>query len=858
MGASTTRPRRRRACRAALLPLVALLVTARPARAGSLDANTTTAYSAIVNFDRADYFYPFRFGSDTSRLDRLGRLETGMLFLFEVASSGSISFGASNPSWDTMKTAMPAGRHVISLGSLGGIVGNNTAIDALAAQLVAMKTSQGLDGVDIDWEDMPGILPASQYAATVTRLAGTLRANGLVVSTSHAQGTQYVPYAAAVASAVDHVNLQFYFASNNAMDIGAFKARLTDFVDSGVRPAQIRIGLPSYGMVSGSPTSDKWRSWSQLLAKGANVTTGTTFRDTNGETYYYSGTDLVARKIAYAKANGFGGVFTWELSQDVAYSDSRSFNRLVDSLTLDAPPVLLFDDTNAGSGPLGTGAVTLGSGTVLNNGVIRFARTGATAVANRIDGTGRIEVTSGTVTLSGANRFTGGVGISGGRLRLGASGVLPDSTVVSMSGGVLDLGTNGDGIAGLEGTAGTVTGSAGGSLSVAVGSGQVSAFSGTVAGGMSFFKSGGGTLRLGGTSSTFSGGFTAIGGVVEVTKLAASGQASSLGSAGTIRQNGGVIAYVGAGDTTDRLITFGPATGGGSLSSTLRADGAGPIVFANGSATPWGTANQPRGLTLNGTSTAANVYRPRISDNGTAATGLGKWGSGTWILSGTHTHTGSTTVGEGRLVLAGAITSSTVTVARGATLAVADDTAAQIHALSSAGTGFVDVGSGRLTILRGLTSGSAATLARSARGNGTWRSDTGIGSSAVGDAVARGETRAVGWIVNGDGSVTFAYAAPGDANLDGTVDVLDGALWLSSGLFDTSSPAGWFQGDFTMDGVCDILDISEMAATGLFDAGSYLPQSALPVAAVPEPASLLAAAALTAGAALRLRRRSAG
>ena len=311
-----------------------------------------------------------------------------------------------------------------------------------------------------------------------------------------------------------------------------------------------------------------------------------------------------------------------------------------------------------------------------------------------------------------------------------------------------------------------------------------------------------------------------------------------------------MISYVGTGDTTDRLITFGPASGGGGLSSTLRADGAGPLVFASGSATPWGTANQPRGLTLNGTSTAANSYRPRISDNGTAATSLAKWGSGTWILTGTHTHTGSTTVGEGRLVLAGAITSSTVTVARGATLAVVDGAAARIHALAPGGEGFVDVGSGQLTVLRGLTSAGAASLARSARADGSWRSATGIGSTAVAAAVARGESRATGWIVNGDGSVTFAYAAAGDANLDGVVDVLDGALWLSSGLFDTGGTAGWFQGDFTLDGLCDILDISEMSATGLFDAGPYLPlASAAEVAVVPEPTAPVAVATLVVAAA---------
>ena len=35
--------------------------------------------------------------------------------------------------------------------------------------------------------------------------------------------------------------------------------------------------------------------------------------------------------------------------------------------------------------------------------------------------------------------------------------------------------------------------------------------------------------------------------------------------------------------------------------------------------------------------------------------------------------------------------------------------------------------------------------------------------------------RAIGWLDDGSGAVTFAYAAPGDTNIDGQVDILDAA-----------------------------------------------------------------------------------
>jgi hypothetical protein len=95
----------------------------------------------------------------------------------------------------------------------------------------------------------------------------------------------------------------------------------------------------------------------------------------------------------------------------------------------------------------------------------------------------------------------------------------------------------------------------------------------------------------------------------------------------------------------------------------------------------------------------------------------------------------------------------------------------------------------------------------------------------------------VGWIDNGDGSLTTAYAAPGDTNIDWSIDILDAANFLSGGKFDTGSPAIWFEGDFSYDGIVDILDAADFFATGLYDAGNYNTAPGLSggIAAVPEP-----------------------
>ncbi|MGI9178657.1 MAG: PEP-CTERM sorting domain-containing protein [Pirellulales bacterium] len=110
--------------------------------------------------------------------------------------------------------------------------------------------------------------------------------------------------------------------------------------------------------------------------------------------------------------------------------------------------------------------------------------------------------------------------------------------------------------------------------------------------------------------------------------------------------------------------------------------------------------------------------------------------------------------------------------------------------------------------------------------------------------VALGIPRAVGWLDNGNGSLSFAFAAPGDTNLDWQIDILDAANVLTAGKFNSGNPATWSQGDFNYDGVVNVLDAADFLTTGLYDSGLYNPPldstvalGGGAVAAVPEPSS---------------------
>ncbi len=254
-----------------------------------------------------------------------------------------------------------------------------------------------------------------------------------------------------------------------------------------------------------------------------------------------------------------------------------------------------------------------------------------------------------------------------------------------------------------------------------------------------------------------------------------------------------------------------------------------------------------------GTQTQSAAGYPQLTF--LTARNVTKSGAGTVVFDATNTYTGTTTVQAGKLVLAtssAAVSGQFVPTAGGvvalpATLAVQTS----VEQLNPNAGGLTDVGNGLLVVSRGLDAASLVTALRAGRGDGSWTGTSGITSSEAAADLAAGIPRAVGWLSNTDGSVEFAYAAPGDSNLDWQVDMLDAANFITAGKFNTGDPATWFQGDFNYDGVVDVLDSANFITTGLFDTGSYnsAPVAVGAVSAVPEPSSAatVAIAALAAG-----------
>jgi autotransporter-associated beta strand protein len=241
--------------------------------------------------------------------------------------------------------------------------------------------------------------------------------------------------------------------------------------------------------------------------------------------------------------------------------------------------------------------------------------------------------------------------------------------------------------------------------------------------------------------------------------------------------------------------------------------------------------------------------------------GLVKTGSGRLVLAGANSYAGGTTLLAGTLEASSAaslasgsaagritVVGGTLTLPSGA----AETLVVSLLSVDQAKAARLDLGAGRIDITAG---GSTAAELKAdilaGRGTGLWSGSSGITSAAV--AVA-GPGRSVGWLANADGTLSVGFAANGDTNIDGAVDILDAANFVAGNRFDTGIPVDWQDGDFNYDGVLDILDASEFFATGLYDTGVYLPVAVSQVAAVPEPIVPWGWSAAVALAALARRR----
>ncbi|WP_445369825.1 autotransporter-associated beta strand repeat-containing protein [Methylomonas sp. BW4-1] len=410
------------------------------------------------------------------------------------------------------------------------------------------------------------------------------------------------------------------------------------------------------------------------------------------------------------------------------------------------------NDTVAGVQLL-SGSIT-GTGTLTSTST--FDVQAGTVSANLGGSVGLNKTTAGTVTLSGANTYTGNTQVSAGTLALGASDALANTSSLIVNGGTFDLGANNDTVAGVQLLSGSITGT-GTLTSTSDFDMQAGTVSAALGGSVGLSKTTAGTVTLSGTN-TYTGNTQVNAGTLAL------GAGDVLANASSLIVNGGTFDLGANSDTVAGVqLLSGSITGSGTLTSNSTFDVQSGTVSAK----------------LGGT----NI-------------GLNKTTAGTVTLSGANTYTGNTQVSAGTLTLGAsdvlANTSSLVVNGDTFDLGANNDTVAGVQLTSGSitGTGTLtstsdfDMQAGTVSAALGgsvgLTKTTAGTVTLSGTNTYTGNTQVNAGTLALGagDVLANASSL----IVNGG---TFDLGANNDTVAG--VQLLSGSITGSGTLTSNST-----------------------------------------------------------------------
>lgn len=532
---------------------------------------------------------------------------------------------------------------------------------------------------------------------------------------------------------------------------------------------------------------------------------------------------------------------------------------------------IIYTDTSASNG------LTISGGTELNlavsSGAPTITATGSPAhltISTKITGNdGLTKAGTASLTLTGANTYTGTTTLSGGITffnSISHDGVTPSASGLGTTPFVISSAANihYNGAANLVSTRG-ITANA--NVGVQASAGQGTYDPGIITGGsFALTKGGSGTVILN-QANTWTGGTFVSGGTLSINTIynftAPGATAGSLGLPNTLARAdisigsttaAGTLVYTGTGHSSDRRIKLNGSTG----TATLEASGTGALKMTNATM-PANTAGV-KTFILGGTNVNTNLFTGAIVDNG--AVTLTKNGTGTWVLTGTNTYTGGTNVNLGTLVFGNTLSKTgAATVSNlasvGLGVAAGGYTAAQVGDLFNASlAGFtmgtnsgvaidttgaigafdqnvaltnVDrplnkLGSGTLTLsqvntMTGTTTVTEGTLAIGSAGSlGSSKIIVGAGATFDVSAVSGGYTLGTGQTLSGTGTVVGAMNVTGTLSPGNSPGIMatDSQTWSDGGdynwqIHDATGSAGT---GFDQIQVTGTLDLSSLTAGG--------------------------------------------
>ncbi len=435
-------------------------------------------------------------------------------------------------------------------------------------------------------------------------------------------------------------------------------------------------------------------------------------------------------------------------------------------------------DNSAG---LGTGAVTVDSGSIVNLefnlsgtvtnaindlGFVSGQSASTLTLSGAISGTGTFFAEGGNVILSGANTYSGGTTVTG-TLSLGAANAVPGPLVLGPYCGMgtfctFDLAGNADSITSLTGS-GTITDSGAAAVLTDTQT-TATAFYGNITGAVALNMDGSGELTLYGTGNTYSGGATVTTGILAIN------DPSGLGSASASVASGATLGLLPSAATVPNSVTDnGQVQVGGSSTESGAISGTGTVLLFGPSATLSGTD------TYSGTTTVDNGVDDitgSITSNVTVDT------TGTLDLTGSVTGNVTIQTGGANLEGSGSVTGSVTSSAGGGAVEVTPGTTAPSPGtFTVAGNVNLSAVTSALNIdIAGTTPGSGySQLVVS--GGGSTVNVTGASLNVTQSVMPPAGTSFDILVNNGGSPITGTFSVSGTSVPEGGTFAVDGSIY---------------------------------------------------------------------------------
>jgi chitinase len=189
------------------------------------------------------------------------------------------------------------------------------APDIMIGALKELTAEQNLQGVDFDCENFLSHQDYVDYEALIMNAARVLHKEGVQISVALHVG-QKLPEE--VYTVVDRINLMSYDMSGSSYHADFRQAReaVTSLVESGCPIEKIFLGLPAYGRHKHQVSEAKTYAELADRAMAHGVSVEGLHKKYEIEGYLIDSPAAVSAKVRYAKNEGLGGVFFWELGQD--------------------------------------------------------------------------------------------------------------------------------------------------------------------------------------------------------------------------------------------------------------------------------------------------------------------------------------------------------------------------------------------------------------------------------------------------------------------------------------------------------------------------------------------------------------